>query len=291
MSGTIDKSEEKSRSSPLNERDLARTERDSVIVERNSARKDVADLKAEAKATKLDTENDQAAREHFIATVSHDLRNPIGAIKMAIEVLRRSEVKHEDLMALIERNCDQAEGLLNHLLDAHLIKSGSKLPIKAERCDLLKILRKCREAFPQDQCEKITLDFKDNEEICGVWDAQALERAFKNLINNAIKFGDTEKEIKVMATQNEETTSVCFQNFGEPISEQNLLRIFDTHFREQNKDMKKGWGLGLTIVRGIAEAHNGQVEVQSSQTEGTIFTLKLPNAVKSGEPLATPLSH
>lgn len=143
MPGTIRPEDEKKNLAHV-ERDSARTERDSAIVERNSARKDVAKLRARAAEDKADTKNNQSAQEQFIAAVSHDLRNPISAIKLAVEVLRRKDENHTDLMALIERNCDQAEGLISHLLDAHLIKSGSKLPIKADRCDLLKILRKCR---------------------------------------------------------------------------------------------------------------------------------------------------
>ena len=250
-------------------------QRDDALQERDKARGELAQeiQKAETLA------DDTITQDNFIATVSHDLRNPVGAIKMALELLKRGHTSpdRQNLLNLIERNADQAEELINHLLDAHLIRAGTPLPISASRCDLLPILRGCRETLTPDLQSKVKLEFSESEQVWGVWDGQALERAFKNLINNAIKFGDTDKEILIRVRQQSDTTSVCFQNFGEPISEKNLLRIFDTHFRTQSTEVKKGWGLGLTIVRGIAEAHNGKVEVQSNSSEGTVFTLKLPN--------------
>jgi signal transduction histidine kinase len=276
-----DKPENQTHSSALTERDYARTERDSAIVERNSARSERDDLKDEAAQSEASVEDTRAAQEHFVATISHDLRTPIGAIKMAVEVLKRREGEDQNIVKLIERNADKADELISHLLDAHLIKSGSKLPIKVQRCNLLSILKTCRRSFAPELKNKISFAFNDQDEVWGVWDALALERAFKNLISNAIKFGDSEKEIKISVTQDTNTTSISFQNFGEPISEKNLLRIFDSHFRAQNSEVKKGWGLGLTIVRGIVEAHHGKIAVESTPTEGTIFTLKLPNDIMS----------
>src|SRR6185369_14282873 len=226
------------------QRDAARTERDSARAERDTLKEDAVNL---------------IAQERFVATVSHDLRNPVGAIKMAVEILKRESVKREreDLIDLIERNADQAEELINHLLDAHLIKAGGKLPIEPKRCELLSILQKCKDSLPPGTRDRVELKYDPIERIWGVWDCAHLERAFQNLISNALKFGD-EKTIKITATQRADITSVCFQNFGMPISEENLLRIFGSHFRARSTEVKKGWGLGLTLVKGIAKAHNGK---------------------------------
>jgi len=262
------------------QRDSARTQRDSALVERDSARLQRDDLIGEAVAQKQDS----LAQSQFVAAVSHDLRNPISAVKMAVEVLR-DNIDHNirmKMVDLIERNADQAGELINQLLDAHLIKSGAKLPVQIQRCNLIDILKKCHLSLaPREQSNlSVTL----GEDMIGFWDPGALERAFKNLINNAYKFGDAEKRVEVNYWQGPDITSITVKNFGEIISLEDQLKIFDNHFRVQRVDKsKRGWGLGLTLVRGIAEAHGGKVEVTSSLIEGTMFTIKIPNDCRAAQ--------
>jgi signal transduction histidine kinase len=259
------------------QRDSARTERDSALEERDSARTERDDFKDQAD----DLERNKVAQEQFIATLSHDLRNPIGAIKMASEIIRDGADKEviREMTNLIERNADQAGELISQLLDAHLIRSGATLPIRIKRCDLLWILQKCHQSLEPGNQSKILLKSESGSEVWGVWDPHILERAFRNLISNAIKFSDSDKNIFITVSQGPEITNIRFQNFGELISLENQLRIFDSQFRVLQKELhqKKGWGLGLTLVRGIAEAHGGKIEVSSSRSEGTTFTLSLPN--------------
>lgn len=262
------------------QRDSARTERDFALEERDQARIQRDDFQGQA--TSL--ENNSAAQEQFLATVSHDLRNPIGAIKMAVEIIRMNSGKEEleEMTDLIDRSADQAGELINLLLDSHLIKSGEKLPIEMVDCSLWPILRKCHQSLAPQKQSKVILKSEGTTEIWGFWDPLALERAFKNLISNALKFCEDGKMVKITASQGPDITSISVQNFGEIISLENQLRIFETHFRVPNKDLKQkiGWGLGLTLVRGIAEAHSGKIEVSSNRSEGTTFTLRIPNDVR-----------
>lgn len=255
------------------QRDSARQERDTALAERDKARDDFKDQKTSF-------ENDQSAQDQFIATLSHDLKNPISAIKMAVEVIRLNtdEGIRREMTDLIERNAEQAGDLIHQLLDVHLIRSGDKLPVKLESCELIEILEECFQYLTPEDRSKILLTSSAQTPVQGFWDPQALTRVFKNLISNALKFSGEDKRIRVTVAQGTEATVILVQNFGEVISLIDQLRIFDSHVRiPQTDGHKQGWGLGLTLVKGIVEAHQGKVEVTSNRIEGTTFTLSLPN--------------
>jgi len=257
------------------QRDFARSERNVALEERDSAR-----TERDSSISQTDTlEKNKILQEQFIATLSHDLRNPIGAIKMAIELLRGDPdtTLEKEMIDLIDRNADQANELITQLLDTHLIKSGAKLPLKKEHYNLLLVLQKCYHSLAPQQKIKIDLKF-DSSEIWGFWDIQALERAFKNIINNALKFTDHNKNIQIIISQSPDNTIISFLNFGNVISQKKLTSIFDGHLRvPQDVNAKMGWGLGLTLVKGVVEAHHGKVYATSSESEGTVFTIDLPN--------------
>lgn len=259
------------------QRDSARAERDSAREER-----DVARTERDGFQTKADGHrNDTNAQNAFVATISHDLRNPIAAIKMAVQVIRESsnEAINQKMIELIDRNADEAGQLLHQLLDAHLIRSGGKLPIHPTECSLLPTMHQCIDSLPPQQKQMVELKVRQENDIKGYWDAPALERAVKNLLSNAFKFGDPTQKIELTIWQGPDITSISVQSFGEVISLENQLKIFDPNFRVHHTDTatKIGWGLGLTLVKGIAEAHGGKVDVTSSKIEGAIFTIRIPN--------------
>ncbi|MCB0356725.1 MAG: HAMP domain-containing histidine kinase, partial [Bdellovibrionales bacterium] len=121
------------------QRDSARSERDSARIERDSARSECNVLRQDVARM----EKNESLRENFVTTLTHDLRNPVATIKMAIEVLKTDPMgEHFDaIMKLIDQNADQAEELISHLLDANLIKSGIKLPLNKSHCEILSVLK------------------------------------------------------------------------------------------------------------------------------------------------------
>ena len=252
------------------ERDSARTERDSARTERDSLKSDVIFL-----------EQQNVDRDLFVSTLTHDLKNPIGTVLMALEILKSSSNEKQliQMAGIIERNAHVAQELIALLLDVNLIKSGGVLPLNKTQCNLAPILKKLIE-FQSPQDEKcIAFEHQNNTEIWGYWDAPALARVFSNLLSNALKFRDRNSKVTVKAWQGKDYTSVSFQNFGKVISLKNQIRIFDKYFRgkSRNSSTTEGWGLGLTLVKGITESHSGKVSVESDSTNGTTFTIKLPN--------------
>jgi signal transduction histidine kinase len=266
-----------------NQRDDARAERDSALNERDSARDErdsARDERDDFENINLSMKKNNIAQEQFVATLSHDLRNPISAIKMAAELLIEGadEILTREMVALIDRNADLAGELINQLLDAHLIKAGQKLPINPQLMNMGEVLTKCHEALDPKNRDRIQV-IGAGSQCSGYWDAALIERALKNLLSNALKFGDDQK-IKFTVWQESDITGISVKNHGSVISLDNQLKIFNINFRVEHNDTahaKKGWGLGLTLVKGIAESHNGKIDVVSSQASGTIFTIRLPN--------------
>jgi signal transduction histidine kinase len=98
------------------------------------------------------------------------------------------------------------------------------------------------------------------------------------LITNAIKYGDSEKPITVIAREHDGEIKISVHNFGNPIPSEDQEAIFEPFFRSKSVRLgnKKGWGLGLTLVQGIVEAHNGRINLESNAIEGTTFSIILP---------------
>ncbi|MBC7428010.1 MAG: sensor histidine kinase [Bacteriovorax sp.] len=102
-------------------------------------------------------------------------------------------------------------------------------------------------------------------------------RIVENLCNNAVKFGKEHSPVTLFLDMVENMVSIKVHNFGKVITPENLEKLFEPYQRpdEKSTSHKPGWGLGLTLVKGLAEAHHGRVEVESSELDGTSFTVYL----------------
>ena len=109
-------------------------------------------------------------------------------------------------------------------------------------------------------------------------DASGLRRILENLCNNAIKYGFPDTPVKIFLEEGQSDISIKVHNCGPVIPAEDQNNIFQQYHRtiEAKTGHREGWGIGLTLVRGVAEAHGGTVEVESSMGKGTIFIVKLP---------------
>jgi signal transduction histidine kinase len=113
----------------------------------------------------------------------------------------------------------------------------------------------------------------------GVWAPEELRRAVWNLLSNALKYGQAETEVTVEARPVGEGVEVSFHNEGPAIPAEEQLRIFEPFGRARGAAaVATGWGLGLTLARGCAEAHGGDLVLTSTPELGTTFTLRLPRS-------------
>ncbi|NOJ93919.1 sensor histidine kinase [Corallococcus sp. CA049B] len=224
-------------------------------------------------------ETERGLREQFVTILAHDLRGPLSTAKMGAHALLRVPEKLEarhDLALRIDRNIERADQMVRDLLDTNRIQAGQRLPLRLDTCDLGRIA--------QDVVEELTLLHGDRfvleaeEHVRGIWSAEELRRALWNLGTNALKYGAADSPITFTVTATGAQAQASVHNQGPAIARADQEAIFKPFIRTRSAKTgpSKGWGLGLTLVWGCAQAHGGRVELTSDADTGTTFRLVLP---------------
>jgi len=226
-----------------------------------------------------EAKNMEKIKKDFVVNVSHELRTPLTAIKGFAETLEDEAGENlKNYAGVIKRNTDQLINIVQDLLLlSELEEKGSKL--ESEEVDLKHLVDNVIRIFKSRLAEK-GLDFHLKVEdglpvIKG--DAFKLEQMFINLLDNAIKY--TEKGRIVVALKRKvETVEIIVEDTGIGIPQEHLARIFERFYVVDKSHSKKlgGTGLGLSIVKHIVLAHKGTIDVKSSLSRGTTFTVRLP---------------
>jgi len=222
---------------------------------------------------------ERGLRERFMSVLVHDLRGPLTVAKMGSTLLvRHPELLDErrDLAAKIDTNIDRAERMIRDLLDTNRIRANERLPLHLAECDLASIARGVIGELGSIYGQRFLLNQEGG--VRGIWDAEELRRALWNLGINAVKYGAPDKPITIRVRASISEAQMSVHNYGSLIALEDQSSIFDsfTRTREAQAKGKSGWGLGLTLVRGCAEAHGGKVTIESSAALGTTFTIHLP---------------
>ena len=226
-----------------------------------------------------EAKNMEKIKKDFVVNVSHELRTPLTAIKGFAETLEDEAGENvKNYAGVIKRNTDRLINIVQDLLLlSELEEKGSKL--ESEEVDLKHLVDNVIRIFKSRLAEK-GLDFHLKVEdglpvIKG--DAFKLEQMFINLLDNAIKY--TEKGTIVVALKRKvETVEIIVEDTGIGIPQEHLARIFERFYVVDKSHSKKlgGTGLGLSIVKHIVLAHKGTIDVKSSLSKGTTFTVRLP---------------
>src|SRR5438477_2393265 len=219
---------------------------------------------------------ERGLRERFMSVLVHDLRGPLTVAKMGSTMLiRQPELLDErrELAAKIDTNIDRAERMIRDLLDTNRIRANERLPLHLAQCDLAVIARLVIGELSSMYGERFILNQEDG--VRGIWDAEELRRALWNLVINAVKYGAPEKPITITVKASLSEAQISVHNYGSVIAPEDQSNIFDSFTRTQGAQAqgKIGWGLGLTLVRGCAEAHGGKVTIESGAVIGTTFTI------------------
>jgi signal transduction histidine kinase len=218
-------------------------------------------------------------RERFVATLTHDLRTPLTAAKISAQMILRLPDTPEPAQRLVGRvrdNIDRAVDMIRDLLDANRIRAGESLPIEAADCELRRVLEETLDGLSSSHGDRFVL--RAPAQVRGFCDVGAVKRIIENLAENAVKYGEKFAPITVTVTELPQAVDIAVHNQGNPIPEAELRELFKPYSRRASAQQSghKGWGLGLTLVQGMAEAHGGRVQVTSAAESGTTFTVTLP---------------
>jgi signal transduction histidine kinase len=232
-----------------------------------------------------------AMKNEFVSNVSHELRTPLSSIRVFGEFMRRGRVTDQDKVkeygTYIETESRRLTQLINNILDFSRIESGRKV-YEFESADIEEIIGGTLNSYGiRLRNSGIELEYCGPEEPLPelTVDANAIDRALANLLDNAIKYsngGDLIK-VKLERTDGEIRISVADRGIGIPKEEQQ--RIFERFHRVSTGLVHdvKGSGLGLALVQHIVQAHGGSVTVNSKVGEGSTFTIHLPITSRHSE--------
>lgn len=249
------------------------------VTDRVLSRRALEEIKNDLVIAVHHLEQERELRDQFVATLTHDLRTPLTAAKLSSQLLGRKTRDPDMIQILAGRIVDsmnRADNMIRDLLDANQIKVGEKLPIDVEKCDLNEIASETVSLLSTLHGDHFHIVAP--EIIIGYWSPSGVQRILENLCNNAIKYGAKNSTVTISLSRRNEMAEIGVYNSGNPIPEEDQRYLFEPFRRTTSAQSsgQKGWGLGLTLVKGLAESHGGNVRVESSPEKGTLFTVQLP---------------
>lgn len=222
-------------------------------------------------------------KDEFLATLAHELRNPLAPIRNALHLLDRPEHEGEsrgEVRAIVRRQVDHMTRLVEDLLDVSRITRGN-IELRKEVVDLATVINRSVEASrPSIEDQGHTLNVSlPRVPIQLEADPTRLEQVFDNLLNNAAKYTDPGGRISIDVERVGDHAEVRIRDTGIGISPEQLPKIFDLFMQaERRLDRSKGGlGIGLSLVRSLAELHGGSVSAKSEGLgRGTEFIVRVP---------------
>ena len=233
-----------------------------------------------------ETQNTSHMKDEFFAVMSHELKHPLNLIQLNAEILRRLPSLRNISAAskAVGTICDAVTSqarIIDDLLDVARIRTG-KLKLKTEPVDLLAVLQGIHGVVVSEQhpCP-VRLELPaDNLPVMIEGDITRLEQIIWNLLNNALKFSPAGKEIRLVLSHDEDHARLQVIDHGVGLSYDSLEHIFDLFSQaapQQASHSREGLGIGLSLVRQLAEAHGGSVRATSPGLGlGCTFTVTLP---------------
>lgn len=216
---------------------------------------------------------DAKIKEAFIASLSHDLRNPLHVANATAQLIQLRE-SNPDLIHMAKRICNklrEVDEMIQTLLDASLLKTRMKLKLHIDAFDILTLAEEVCADIPSPGGHINVI----GGSIEGYWCRTSMKRVLENLLSNALKYGDSEGAVTVEVRSFDGRMMLSVHNEGTPIPEQELQRLFQPFERMENVNIQ-GWGLGLPFVQSVAESHGGSVIADSARERGTTFTVSVP---------------
>lgn len=228
------------------------------------------------------------SQQRFLADVSHELRTPLTVIKGNVGLMRRMERVDAETLNSIDQEVNRLTRLVGDLLLLAQAETG-KLPLQKAPLELDSLLFEVLQEMHVLAAEKVTLRLTEIDQIQIEGDRDRLKQVLLNLISNAIQYTPPGGDVILSLAKAEGYARLLIRDTGPGIPAADLPHIFDRFYRtEKSRTRAKnaGFGLGLSIAYWIITNHEGKINVQSEEGEGTSFEILLPlssEAVTSGQ--------
>ena len=225
-------------------------------------------------------------RDHFLAVLSHELRNPLAALSSGLQLLKLAggePIAAERSRAMMERQLNQMVRLVHDLLDVSRITTG-KLEFRKERVELASVVRNAVEAsrpLIDDSGHELTVTLPPDPVLLDA-DPTRLAQVFLNLLNNAAKYSERGGHIRLSARREGDAVVVTVRDTGIGIPASHLPHVFEVFMQVDTgwRRAQGGLGIGLSLVKEFVELHDGRVEAHSDGPgKGSEFVVRLPTSV------------
>ena len=225
------------------------------------------------------------SRDTFLAILGHDLRSPLSAIANSGLYLSSPGVLPVggslNAARTVNRSAARMSGMIKDLLEYTRARLGRAIPISPEPASMEEI---CRIAFHEIRAVHPERGFKleTSGDLTGRFDAERFQQVLLNLLENAVRHGDRTQPITLTAHGDPLQVTVRVQNHGQPIPEDQLQVIFNPLVQipsplvDEASEPSTSLGLGLYIAKEIVTMHGGTLQAESSSSNGTIFSARLP---------------
>jgi len=221
-------------------------------------------------------------RQEFVANVSHELKTPLTSIRGYAETLRSMPQFSDDLpqrfLSKVEQNADRLHNIIEDLLSLSRIEQNGLAKDDLEHLSITGIFDRLKREFSPETLSRIkfTVDTQKEKILAH---GPLLHQAIYNLIDNALKYSGEKKDVQV-SVSNDPSDGVCFivSDNGQGIAKEHLPHLTERFYRADKARSREngGSGLGLSIVKHIAESHGGSIEIDSVLGEGSQFKIHLP---------------
>lgn len=236
-------------------------------------------------------EESEALKTHFISNITNEIINPFAAIlglsRSIMDVKKENWDKVISMVQLIHTEAFNLDFQLKNIFAAAKLEAGEWLP-EILHVDVVNLVQNTIDAFKYEAAKRrisysIHMAADVPEKFYFLTDPEKLKIIISNLVSNAIKFSHSEGEVVVNVGQEDEKLCISVIDFGIGVSKENRKIIFDRFRRIDNgiNSINRGHGLGLSINKAIMDLLNGEMEMNSTPGEKTVFTIKIP----AGQPL------
>ncbi|MCK4734929.1 MAG: PAS domain-containing sensor histidine kinase [Methanophagales archaeon] len=253
------------------------------ITKRKKAEEEIQKLNRELELKVVDLEAVTRMKTEFLSITSHELRTPLTPMKAQLQMLEegykgRLTDKQRESVELILRNLTRLDNLIKDILDISRIEMG-RIKLRFEAMSINDVAKEAmimQEPFAKEKEINVVTDLAELPSVVG--DSERLRQVIGNLMNNAIKFSDSGSEVLIGSKREGDKVLFRITDYGVGISEEDKEKLFKPFSQIDSSMGRKrgGSGLGLAIAKGIIQAHNGDIRVESEPGKGSTFYFTIP---------------